>query len=82
MKEYYIVANSKAAPFVSDTSEHWWNGISPHDALKAFIKEYKHPAGLYSANLYIDANAKAKGKKPILCWLDEIGAYVKEDINA
>jgi hypothetical protein len=69
MKEYFIVANSFAAPFVSDTSEHWWNGINPEDALLAFRKEYKHPAGLYCAYVYTDANAKTKNKKPLAKYL-------------
>lgn len=68
MNEYFIVANSFAAPFVSDTSEHWQDGINPEDAMTAFRKEYNHPCGLYSAHLYSDANSKFKREKPLLEW--------------
>lgn len=68
MKEYYITANSFAAREKWDTSNAWWNGIDPVDALTAFVKEYKHPMGLYAANIYTDANAESKGEKPLAEW--------------
>jgi len=69
LNEYFIVANSFAAPFVSDKSEAWWNGISPEDALLAFRKEYKHPCGLYCAYLYADANAYKKKEQPLATYM-------------
>lgn len=71
MEEYFIVANSFAAPFVSDTSEAWWNGTDPEDALLAFRKEYKHPAGLYCAYLYKDANDYKKKKQPLASFMSQ-----------
>ncbi|HJZ18734.1 MAG TPA: hypothetical protein VJ208_01390, partial [Candidatus Nanoarchaeia archaeon] len=68
MKEYYIIANSFAAPFVSDTSTHWQRGKNPFEALQTFVKEYKHPCGLFSAHLYEDANAESKNKQPLVKW--------------
>ncbi len=67
-KEYYIVANSNASPFFSDESTSWVIGIDPEFALLSFVENYKHPAGLFAANLYKDANACFKGKKPLAKW--------------
>ncbi len=69
MNEYFIVANSFAAPFVSDTSEKFVVATTPEEALKQYAAEYSHPAGLYAAVAYKDANAKAKGEEPVARWL-------------
>lgn len=68
-KEYFIVANSFAAPFFSDTSEHFVKAESPQEALMTFKDTYKHPCGLYAAVCYDDANAYHKNKKPLAKWL-------------
>jgi len=68
MNEYFIVANSFAAPFVSDTSRRWQRGENPSEALLIFVKEYMHPCGLFSAHLYKDANAESKGEQPLAKW--------------
>ena len=68
-KEYFIVANSFAAPVFSDTSEHFVVAQSPESALEQFAKDYKHPCGLYSAVCYADANAYHKCKKGLAKWL-------------
>jgi len=76
MNEYYIVANSFAAPFVSDTSKKWWNGINSADALLSFVKEYKHPCGLYVAWIYEDANHASKNpEKPLRKWESNAAIY-------
>lgn len=67
--EYFIIANSFAAPFFSDTSEHWVEANSPKEALEKFADEYDHPCGLYAASCYQDANAKLKGVVPLAEWL-------------
>jgi hypothetical protein len=67
--EFFIVANSFAASFFSDTSEKFVTAPSAKDALEKFAREYKHPAGLYAALCYRDANARAKGEKPLAKWL-------------
>jgi len=46
---YQFVANSNAAPFVSDTSQRFIDAETAMEALKKGVDEYSHPAGLYSA---------------------------------
>lgn len=69
MNEYYIIANSFAAPFMSDTSEGFVEAKTPKEALDYFAAQYSHPSGLYSAVCYKDANAKAKNNPPLATWL-------------
>jgi hypothetical protein len=67
--EYFIVANSFAAPFFSDDSTSFIEANSPREALESFASNYKHPCGLYAAVCYRDANAREKGEKPLAKWL-------------
>lgn len=69
MAEYFIYANSFAAPFFSDTSTAYVEADTPDAALQRFADEYKHPAGLYSAVCYASADAHHKGQKPLSMWL-------------
>lgn len=64
--KYFIDANSFGAPFFSDGLSKFVEGKDAEDAMNNFIKDYKHPAGLYSANLYEDANAFHEGHEPLL----------------
>ena len=66
--EYFIVANSFAAPFVSDKSRKFIEAESPQDALGQFAKEYRHPSGLYFAGCWQDANAYEKGEPALAQW--------------
>lgn len=68
MKEYFIVANSFAAPFVSDQSTHFQEGESPEDALTRFARTYRHPAGLYAANAYESADSYHKNGPIVAKW--------------
>ena len=65
MKEYFIVANSFAAPFVSDTSMEFVKSSSPEKALEEFRELYSHPCGLYSAYCYNSSDSYHKGQKPL-----------------
>lgn len=69
MKEYFIVANSFAAPFVSDQSTGYVAANSPAEALEKFAASYSHPAGLYSAIVYDSADAMHKGEEKLATWL-------------
>jgi len=69
MTEYFVVTTSFAAPFFSDEDERFVDADSPEAALEKVAREYKHPAGLYAALCYADANAKAKREKPLAKWL-------------
>ncbi|MBA7614738.1 hypothetical protein ES703_22007 [subsurface metagenome] len=69
MPEYFIVANSFAAPFFSDTSEGYFRGKNPKDVMHRFIAQYEHPCGLYSANLYENADAYHKNEEPLRQYL-------------
>ena len=68
MTEFYIVANSFAAPWFSDQDSAFVKAWSPGGALRKFAASYTHPAGLYCANCYRDANAEAKGEQPLAEW--------------
>ncbi len=67
--EYFIVANSFAAPFVSDTSESFQEADSPENALKLFAARYSHPARLFAAACYSSATDFHKGKASLARWL-------------
>lgn len=69
MTEFFIVANSFAAPFVSDQSIGFASGDSPASALESFAQTYRHPAGLYAAAVYRSAEAYHKGEKQLAYWL-------------
>lgn len=69
MTEYFIVAESFAAPFCSDSCERFVEAETPEIAINRFRDGYKHPAGLYAAVCFRDANARAKGEKPLAKWL-------------
>lgn len=69
MNEYFIVANSFAAPFFSDNSTSYQEGESAEQALELFAERYRHPASLYAAVVYENADAYHKGKKPLAKWI-------------
>lgn len=68
-KEFFIVANSFAAPFFSDDSTSYQAGEDAADALERFAKSYRHPAGLYFAAAYESADAFHKGGKQLARWV-------------
>jgi hypothetical protein len=68
-REYFIVAHSFAAPFVSDESTGFVWERSAALALMEFAKTYRHPAGLYAAAVYLSADAYHKDAKPLAQWL-------------
>lgn len=78
MAEYFIVANSFAAPFVSDKWEVFVSGESPEEALTTFAAGCGHPAGLYAAEIYADANSYHKSDKPLARWLSNHEAALRE----
>lgn len=67
--EYFIVANSFAAPFFSDTSESFEEADSPKEALRLFAARYSHPARLFAADVYASATDYHKAKPPLARWL-------------
>ena len=69
MTEFFIVANSFAAPFFSDTSHHFIKAADPETALERFAAKYEHPCGLYSANAYASADAYHKDEPRLAQWL-------------
>jgi type 1 glutamine amidotransferase len=69
MPEFFIQANSFAAPFVSDTSDVYVEADTPEAALEAFAADYRHPCGLYAAEVYPSADAMHKGRKPLARWV-------------
>jgi hypothetical protein len=86
MFEYFIMANSFAAPFCSDDSTEYVNASTPNNALTKFAASYRHPAGLYSAVCYKSADDYYKKRDPLAKWLcnraikeqevtEKLGAY-------
>lgn len=78
MAEFYIEANSFAAPFFSDQSFRYVEAETPAEALEKFAAEYNHPCGLYAAVAYSSADASKKGEKPLARWLSNQARYLQE----
>lgn len=78
MPEYFIQANSFAAPFFSDTSYSFVEADDPRSALEKFSKEYSHPAGLFAANAYATADAFHKGEPYLAQWLCNAEIFKQE----
>lgn len=76
--EYFIVANSFAAPFCSDQSTGFQASLTPISALAAFAARYTHPFGLYAAEAYASAEAYHKGEKPVARWLSNHARAIAE----
>ena len=68
MAEFFITARSFAAPFVSDMSERYVEASDAVSALEKFAAEYKHPCGLYAAEVWISADQYHKGGPPLARW--------------
>lgn len=69
MTEFFIQANSFAAPFFSDDSTAYVEAETPEAALEQFAGDYRHPCGLYAAEVYASSDAMHKGKKPLARWV-------------
>jgi hypothetical protein len=54
---------------MSDTTRRFVTAATPVEALELHAASYTHPAGLYAAACYEDANAEAKGARPLAKWL-------------
>lgn len=63
--EFFVWANSNAAPFFSDESTGYVDADDPTSALAIFVNDYSHPAGLYAANVYASADAYHKKEAPL-----------------
>ena len=70
-RDFFIVANSFAAPFFSDTDKVFVKSTSAKAALAQFKKSYDHPAGLFAAGVWESADAFHKNEKPLVTWLSE-----------
>jgi hypothetical protein len=69
-REFFIQANSFAAPFFSDTSWEFVTAETPEAALESFAANYEHPCGLYAAACYESADAYHKNpREPLARWL-------------
>ena len=79
MPEYFVVANSFAAPMVSDQSLKYMEADSPQKALARFKREYDHPCGLYAVAIYLNADAYHKDKKCLRRWLC---SKAKKEVNS
>jgi hypothetical protein len=68
MREYFIRANSFAAPFFSDESSSYVEADDPRSALETFAAAYTHPCGLYAAVCYASADAYYKKQPALAKW--------------
>jgi hypothetical protein len=69
MSEFFYVTNSNAAPFFSDKGSGFVEARSADEALGLVRGRYKHPAGLYAAQVYESSDAYHKGTEPLASWL-------------
>jgi len=68
--EYFVVANSFPAPFVSDQSTGYFTSDDdPKRAMEEYAAGYSHPCGMFAAGLYASADAYHKGEKPLVRWM-------------
>lgn len=67
--EYFIVSNSFAAPFFSDSDEAFVVADTPRAALEQYARDYGHPAGLYAAACYGSSDDYHKNRDPLARWL-------------
>lgn len=68
-QRFFIHAESFAAPFVSDASEHYIEAETPKEALEKLAEEYDHSCGLYSAACYESAEVYFNKEEPLAKWL-------------
>jgi hypothetical protein len=78
MIEFFVVANSFAAPFLSDTSEHYVTAETPQAALEQFALDYSHPCGLYAARAYRNVDAFHKREKYLAEWISNHALALEE----
>jgi hypothetical protein len=69
MPEFFVLTNSFAAPMFSDTDSQYVEAADPALALEHVAATYGHPAGLYSAACYANADGYHKGVLPLAQWL-------------
>jgi len=69
MTEYFISAQTFAAPFFSDTIERYVKADTPQAAVNSFREACDHPCGLYAIACYASADAMKKGQKQLALWL-------------
>ncbi len=82
MSEFFVIANSFSAPFFSDTDENFVKATTPAEAMTKFREGYQHPAGLFAASVWKDANAYHKGEKALLIWLSKKAKEQKRMVGA
>jgi hypothetical protein len=70
-REFFIIANSFAAPIVSDRTKAYVRAADPELALNAFRETYNHPRGLFAARVYHSADDYERGKPPLAQYLSD-----------
>lgn len=70
-QEFFLAANSCAAPFFSDFSTSFVTASTADEAMRLFRKRYKHPSGLFAAQVFASAKDYHKRKKPLVSWSKE-----------
>lgn len=71
VREFFVMTNSNAAPFFSDTGERYVAARDAQDALAQTINTYGHPAGLYSVAVYESADAYHRHAAALATWKSE-----------
>jgi hypothetical protein len=71
VREFFYKAYSNAAPFFSDESFGFAEGLTADAACAAAVSNYGHPCGLFSLEVYQSADAYHKGEPALTRWLSE-----------
>lgn len=71
MTEYFYTLRTFGAPFVGDDLNGYVEAESSSDAVNKVIAECTHPSGVFSLNIYADADAYHKELAPLAIWRSE-----------
>lgn len=68
MAEFFVKAQTFAAPFCSDELVRYIPGEDPVEAVEAWVESRPHPCGIYYAAVYANADDMHRGRKPLCEW--------------
>lgn len=79
MAEYFVKANSFAAPFFSDESTQFIEATTAKEALERFASNYTHPCGLYAAAVWAHSDDFHKGRPALAKWISNHAKALTEE---
>jgi hypothetical protein len=66
--EYFIVAQTRPAPLISDEITAYETAHTPADALTYYVEEHSFPIGIWSAKAWRSADDYHKKQPPLAEW--------------